>query len=66
MNRKAIIISISGLKLSRKEKYLIKNEKPWGVILFKRNFKTLNQSIKLIESIRKTIKDKKSNRNVFS
>ena len=59
MNRKAIIISISGLKLSRKEKYLIKNEKPWGVILFKRNIKSLNQSIKLIESIRKTIKDKK-------
>ena len=59
MNRKAIIISISGLELSKKEKNLIKKEKPWGVILFKRNIKSLDQIIRLVQSIRKTIKDKK-------
>ena len=59
MNRKAIIISISGLELSKKEKNLIKREKPWGVILFKRNIKSLDQIIRLVQSIRKTIKDKK-------
>ena len=59
MNRKAIIISISGLELSKKEKNLIKREKPWGVILFKRNIKSLDQIIRLVQSIRKTIQDKK-------
>ena len=59
MNRKAIIISISGLELSKKEKNLIKKEKPWGVILFKRNIKSLDQIIRLVQSIRKTIQDKK-------
>ncbi len=59
MNRKAIIISISGLKLSSQEKILIKNEKPWGIILFKRNIKSLKQVIKLTKSIRKIIKDKR-------
>ena len=39
---KAIIISISNFYLSRKEIQLIKKEKPWGIILFKRNIKTAN------------------------
>ena len=59
MNRKAIIISISGLKLTKDEKDLIKKEKPWGVILFKRNIKSLKQITNLINSIKKTIRDKK-------
>jgi len=57
MNRKAIIISISGYKLSLREKRLIKKEKPWGIILFKRNIKTLNQAKKLTYEIRKTLND---------
>jgi len=59
MKRKAIIISVSGKHLSRKEKNLIKKEKPWGLILFKRNISTLNQTKKLIKSIRSAIGDKK-------
>ena len=35
--RKAIIISILGKALNKKEKKLIKNNKPWGLILFSRN-----------------------------
>ena len=38
MRKKAIIISIKGLKLEKKEKYF-KTKKPWGVILFQRNIK---------------------------
>ena len=37
MKKKAIIISLKGLDLTSKEKTLIQNEKPWGLILFKRN-----------------------------
>ena len=59
MNRKAIIISISGFKLNKAEKNLIKKEKPWGVILFKRNIKSFKQTLELTKSIRKVIKDKK-------
>ncbi len=58
MNRKAIIISISGLKLTSSEKKLFKHPCPWGVILFKRNIKNLNQLKKLILSIRNITKDK--------
>jgi len=59
MKKKAIIISIKGYHLSTKEKMLIKNEKPWGLILFKRNIKSLRQVIELIKKIRKFSKDSK-------
>ena len=39
MRKKAIIISIKNYQLSKKEKSLLKDEKPWGLILFKRNIK---------------------------
>ena len=58
MNRKAIIISISGKSLTKKEKNLLKNEKPWGLILFKRNIINFDQTRSLIKSIRKTVNDK--------
>jgi beta-N-acetylhexosaminidase len=59
MNRKAIIISISKTKLTTKEKLMIKKEKPWGIILFKRNINDFNQVKKLINSIRTLMNDKK-------
>ena len=59
MIRKAAIISLKGLTLNNNEKKLILKEKPWGIILFKRNIKTFNQTKKLIKDIRRTIKDKK-------
>ena len=37
MKRKAIIISLKGKILNKNEKILLSKEKPWGVILFKRN-----------------------------
>ncbi len=59
MKRKAIIISIKGYKLTIEEKTLLSKEKPWGIILFKRNIKSLNQVKSLVGDIKKTVKDKK-------
>ena len=59
MKKKAIIVSIKGTILSKKEKLLFSKEKPWGVILFKRNIKTLKQIINLTKSIRIFSKDRK-------
>ena len=59
MKKKAIIVSIKSSKLTSKEKLLLAKEKPWGLILFKRNIKSSIQVKKLIKSIRKYAKDKK-------
>ena len=59
MKKKAIIISIKGIKISKNEKKLLEKEKPWGLILFNRNIKSLNQVKKLIQDIRKISKDRK-------
>ena len=59
MKKKAIILSLKGYKLSKKERLLISKEKPWGLILFKRNIKSLSQIKKLITEIKKLSKDKK-------
>lgn len=58
MIRKSIIISLSGTKLTKAEARLIKKDKPWGIILFKRNITSEDQLIKLTKSIKKIMKDK--------
>ena len=59
MIRKAAIISISGFSLTKKEISIFKKEKPWGVILFKRNILSKKQLKKLTFSIKKIMKDKR-------
>ena len=59
MNKKAIIISIKSFKLSNKEIKILSTQRPWGLILFKRNIKSLNQIKNLIKKIRKITKDSK-------
>ena len=59
MNRKAIIFGIKGYKLSINEKRLFKRSKPWGIILFSRNVKSIDQVKKLVTDIKKTINDKR-------
>ena len=59
MNRKAIIFGIRSYKLTSKEKYLLKNARPWGIILFSRNIKNISQLKSLVQSIKKIFKDKK-------
>jgi beta-N-acetylhexosaminidase len=58
MIRKAAIVSISGLILTKREKAIIKKEKPWGIILFKRNILSEQQLKNLTKSIRIIMKDK--------
>ena len=57
MNRKAAIISIKGQKLTIQEKKLLQKEKPWGIILFKRNIRSFQQTRILIKQIRNCMKD---------
>ena len=59
MKKKAIIVSIKGSKLSKREQLLLSNEKPWGLILFKRNIKSFDQIKRLIVNVRKLTKDRK-------
>ena len=59
MKIKAIIISLKGKILSKKEQFILSKEKPWGVILFKRNIQNLKQTQNLIKDIKKYFKNKK-------
>ncbi len=57
-NRRSFIVGIKSTKLSTKEKFFLKRYKPWGVILFTRNIKNIEQCYQLTYSIRKIFKDK--------
>ena len=57
-NRKAFIVGIKSYKLTPKEKSFLKTHKPWGVILFLRNIKSIKQTRNLTNSIKKILKDK--------
>ena len=59
MKKKAIIISIKSFNLSKAEEKLFANEKPWGLILFKRNIKSFQQLKDLIIKIKKVSKNLK-------
>ena len=59
MNRRAIIFGIKGYQLTNKEKRLLKKVKPWGIILFSRNIKSILQLKILIDNIKKILDDKK-------
>ena len=57
-NRRSFIVGIKSTKLSDREKRFLKKYKPWGTILFSRNIKSINQTLKLTSSIRKIFNDK--------
>jgi beta-N-acetylhexosaminidase len=57
INRRSFITGIKSINLSIKEKEFLKKYKPWGVILFSRNIKSLKQTKKLTSDIRKIFKD---------
>ena len=52
MKRKALIVSIKGTKLTKMEQFLLSKEKPWGIILFKRNLQSYKQIKKLVKQIK--------------
>ena len=55
--RKAFITGIKSQKLTTSEVKFLKKQKPWGIILFSRNIKSINQTKLLTNSIRKLFKD---------
>ena len=59
MNRKAVIFGIKGQQLTNEEKQLFKKIKPWGIILFSRNIKNINQLKILVNEIKKIVGNKK-------
>ena len=59
MNRIAIIFGIQKYKLTNKEKLLFKKAKPWGIILFSRNIKSIFQLKTLVDDIKNFFKDDK-------
>ena len=58
-NRRAFIVGLKSTEISSKEQLFLKRYKPWGVILFTRNIKNLNQTKKLTSKIRNIFNDKK-------
>jgi len=57
MDRRAVIFGIKGKMLTSGEKYILRNKKPWGIILFSRNIENLFQLKFLIQDIRKIVRD---------
>ncbi len=58
-NRRAFIVGLKSTKLSSNEISFLKKYKPWGVILFSRNIKSIKQTKKLTDKIKLVFKDKK-------
>ena len=58
-NRRAFIVGLKSTEISSKEQLFLKKYKPWGIILFTRNIKNLNQTKKLTAKIRNIFNDKK-------
>ena len=57
-NRRSFITGIKSTNLSVEEKKFLQKYKPWGVILFSRNIKSLKQAKSLTDQIKKIFKDK--------
>ena len=57
-NRRSFITGIKSHSLSKKEIFFLKKYKPWGVIIFSRNIRSLYQISKLTKSVRTIFKDK--------
>ena len=58
-NRRSFVIGVKSTVLQAKEKNFFKKYKPWGVILFSRNIKSITQTKKLTDNIRKIFNDQK-------
>ena len=48
--RRAFIVGLKSTSLSKKEIIFLKTYKPWGIILFTRNIKDINQTNKLTKN----------------
>ena len=55
--RRAFITGIKSIKLNKKEKLFLKKYRPWGVILFSRNIRSISQTTKLTTDIKNIFRD---------
>ena len=58
INRRSFITGVKGTKLTTDEIKFFNKYKPWGVILFYRNLKSINQIKNLTKQIKKIFRDK--------
>jgi len=58
-NRRSFIVGLKSTEISSQEQLFLKKYNPWGIILFTRNIKNLNQTKKLTSKIRNIFNDKK-------
>ena len=56
-NHRSFICGIKGFKLTKSEARFIEKFKPWGIILFSRNIKSIKQTQLLTSSIKKILKN---------
>ncbi len=56
-DHRSFICGLKGKYLSDKEKKFLKKYKPWGIILFSRNIKSIQQTQILTSSIKKIFKN---------
>jgi len=59
MNKRSFITGIKSTTLSLREKKFLNYYKPWGIILFARNIKSIKQTKKLTDEIKKIFKNNK-------
>jgi len=57
-NHKSFVCGLKGKYLSKDEKKFLIKHKPWGIILFSRNIKTIKQTKILTNSIKRIFKNK--------
>jgi beta-N-acetylhexosaminidase len=55
MNSRAFITGVSGLELTAAERAFIRTERPWGLIIFKRNIETRDQVTHLVREFRSEV-----------
>ena len=58
INRRSFITGIKSISLSTSEKFFLKKYRPWGIILFSRNIKSIKQTKNLTNQIKTIFKDK--------
>ena len=58
-NRRSFIVGLKSTEISSQEQLFLRKYKQWGIILFTRNIKNLNQTKKLTSKIRNIFNDKK-------
>ena len=58
-NRRSFIVGLKSTILRTNERQFLKKYKPWGIILFSRNIKSIDQTKKLTDDIKKIFKDKR-------